>query len=125
MRFTKLTPRYPTPDIPAQIDFYTQTLGFEVKVLWPDADAPQFCAMEKDDIRIGFYLDENAKEQPFRMEMRINTDDVLSLHEQLAAQMDVAWGPEVYSFGSREFAVLDPDGRMLIFTHDPPTCIVE
>lgn len=57
-----------------------------------------------------------------------NPDDVLKLHKKLAAELEVAWGPEVYSFGSREFAVLDPDGRMLIFsqpTDDPPTCVVE
>ena len=124
MRFSRLIPRYPTADIHAQIEFYTKRLGFEVKVLWPSPESPQFCAMEREGIRIGFYLEPAAKQQSLRMEMRIEMEDVLTLHRSLSAVMEVAWGPEVYSFGCREFAVLDPDGRMLIFsepTDDPPT----
>ena len=37
----------------------------------------------------------------------------------------VEWGPEVYAYGRREFAVRDPTGAMLIFseeTDDPATC---
>ena len=61
------------------------------------------------------------------MEIRIQTDDVIGLHRKLAAQLEVASGPEVYSLSSREFAVLDSYGRKLIFsqpTDDPPTCVV-
>lgn len=43
------------------------------------------------------------------MEMRIQTDDVIGQHKKLAAQLEVASGPEVYSLGSREFAALDPE----------------
>jgi hypothetical protein len=28
----------------------------------------------------------------------------------------IEWGPEVYSYGRREFAVRDPDGYLVIFT---------
>ena len=124
MKFNRLTPRYPTTDIPALIDFYTNRLEFEVCVLWPSPEAPQFCAMERDGTRIGFYFDEAATEHPLRMEVRIEMEGVLDMHASLSCIMEVAWGPEVYSFGCREFAVLDPDGRMLIFsepTDDPPT----
>ena len=34
------------------------------------------------------------------------------------------WGPEVYSYGCREFAVRDPEGHTVIFTEataDEPT----
>jgi hypothetical protein len=36
----------------------------------------------------------------------------------------IEWGPEVYDYGRREFALRDPDGYLVIFseeTDDPPT----
>ena len=47
------------------------------------------------------------------------------MHRALSGHLPIEWGPEVYWYGRREFAVRDPDGYLLIFserTSDPPTC---
>ena len=47
------------------------------------------------------------------------------LHKSLLDRVTIEWGPEVYSYGRREFAIRDPDSYLLIFTEateDPPTC---
>ena len=49
----------------------------------------------------------------------------VSLHRELASKVPIEWGPEVYFYGRREFAVRDPDGNLIAFsaeTSDPPTC---
>jgi hypothetical protein len=38
------------------------------------------------------------------------------MHADLAGVVPIEWGPEVYFYGRREFAVRDPDGYLLIFT---------
>ena len=41
------------------------------------------------------------------------------------AALPIEWGPEVYWYGRREFAIRDPSGYLIIFseaTTDPPTC---
>lgn len=58
-------------------------------------------------------------------ELVFDVEDVRGLHASLAGAVPVEWGPEVYFYGRREFAVRDPDGNLLIFsepTDDPPTC---
>jgi hypothetical protein len=49
------------------------------------------------------------------------------LAEALSRDGRLEWGPEVYWYG-REFAILDPEGYMVIFseeTDDPPTCALD
>jgi hypothetical protein len=58
-------------------------------------------------------------------DLYLGSDDVLGLHAAIKDLVKVEWGPEVYFYGRREFAVRDPDGYLLIFTEptdDPPTC---
>jgi catechol 2,3-dioxygenase-like lactoylglutathione lyase family enzyme len=41
--------------------------------------------------------------------------DLDGLYSQVAAKTKIAWGPEVMSYGSREFAVRDCNGYYLAF----------
>ena len=50
-------------------------------------------------------------------------DDALAIHTRVKDHAEIEWGPEVYSYGMREFAVKDPSGYILTFgerTTDPP-----
>lgn len=58
---------------------------------------------------------------------RHRDDGVVERHERIEGKAEVLWGPEVYSYGMREFAIKDPNGYQLAFcepTDDPPTCDV-
>jgi catechol 2,3-dioxygenase-like lactoylglutathione lyase family enzyme len=125
-RFQLVTPRVPVADLRRTITFYTQLLGFRIDVLWPE-DAPMFCILHRDQVRIGFFMpDEHRPEaKPGGSELYLDVDDALALHLQLKERVAIEWGPEVFFYGRREFAIRDPDGYLLIFaetTDDPPTC---
>jgi hypothetical protein len=57
--------------------------------------------------------------------LSFDVNDARAIHATLQGRMTVEWGPEVYWYGRREFAVSDPSGYLIIFseqTEDPPTC---
>ncbi len=128
-RFQQITPRVPVTDLARTIQFYQQFLGFAVDVAWPE-EKPTFCILVRDDVSLGFF--EPDKHRPAKStgncDLYMEVEDVQGLHAALKDRVLIDWGPEVYFYGRREFAVLDPDGYMLIFTEptdDPPTCLDE
>lgn len=125
-RFQLLTPRVPVTDLARTMDFYQTHLSFEVDVAWPD-ERPTFCILQRDAVSLSFFEpDEHRTARvPGNCEFYIELEDILGLYAKLQGQVPIEWGPEVYFYGRREFAILDPDGYMLIFTEptdDPPTC---
>lgn len=123
---TTASSRFPVADLRRTIAFYVITLGFRPSVVWPD-DASTFCILDRDAIRVGFFVPdgEHTIGTPGGCDIVLEVDNVRALHETLEPNLKVEWGPEVYSYGRREFAVRDPDGYLLIFseeTSDPPTC---
>ena len=126
-RFDSVMPQLPVADMARAVAFYTEKLGFRVDLCWPD-DAPKYAILAYDNVRVGLFVpDEHRRVSGFgAVELAFDVDDVRGLHERLAQHGVVAeWGPQVYFYGRREFAIRDPDGALLIFgeeTSDPPTC---
>jgi uncharacterized glyoxalase superfamily protein PhnB len=124
-RFARVTPRLPVTDLRPAIEFYTGVLGFKLGLLWPE-DAPTFAILNCDAASIQFCLAGSpAHESGDRTTLCFDLDDVRSLYESLKERVAIEWGPEVYWYGRREFAINDPFGYQLIFselTDDPPTC---
>ena len=79
----------------------------------------------RDGTCLGFF--ELAEHQPGAAgygELYIQVTDSHALHDSLKTRLPIEWGPEVYSYRRREFAVRDPDGYLIIFTeptNEPPT----
>lgn len=124
--FRRVTPRFPVANLAATIDFYTKKLGFRPEALWPK-DNPTFCILDRDSVSLAFYEADSRSDpaSPGGGEIYIDVDDVTGLHRSLKDLAAIEWGPEVYGYGRREFALLDPDGYRVIFTEptdDPPTC---
>lgn len=129
MRFRSVSPRLTTSDLEATIAFYRDRLGFVAGECWP-ADAPTFVLLQRDGVTLQFARAEHPLPDPAAAEIAIHLDvsDADALHEELAGMLPVEWGPEVYWYGRREFAVRDPNGYLVIFsepTDDPPTCLDE
>lgn len=121
-RFLNVAPRLAVADLDRTITFYTQLLGFDCGALWPE-QSPSFAILDRDRINIQFELVKpgvtigNAT-------LSFDVEDALVVREQLAGRVQIEWGPEVYWYGRREFAIRDPDGYLLIIseeTGDPPT----
>jgi catechol 2,3-dioxygenase-like lactoylglutathione lyase family enzyme len=122
--FTRIVPRLPVADLARSVAFYRDTLGFRTDVLWPE-DAPWFATLERDGVGVGLFVP--TAEHPVQAgyaELYIEVTDARLMHAQVKDRAHVEWGPEVYGYGRREFAVRDPDGYLVIFseeTTDPPT----
>lgn len=124
MAFRHVTPRLPVGDLRRSLEFYGGLLGFKTEVLWPEGE-PVFAIVRRGGVRVGLFTGERAgPERRGHVELYIEVDDATAVHERIAPTWPIDWGPEVYSYGRREFAVLDPDGAMIIFTEpttEPPT----
>ncbi len=122
--FSHVIPRLPVISIPRTIAFYTQILGFEVDVLWPDEE-PTFVIVRRDDVSVGFFLpDEHRPDVGGYAELYVEVADMAPLIALIGTRVPIEWGPEVYSYGRREFAIRDPDSYLIVFTEptdDPPT----
>ena len=120
-----LTPRLPARLFAKTVAFYQEVLGFEISVAWP-SDNPSFVILRREGASIGFSAVDDGADGPTHhpVELYFRVRDVRATHSQLKDNVAVEWGPEVYSYGCREFAVRDPEGHLLIFsepTNDPPT----
>jgi catechol 2,3-dioxygenase-like lactoylglutathione lyase family enzyme len=106
------------------VAFYEQVLGFEVDVAWPE-EAPTFFILKRDATSLAFFEpDEHRPDTIGYAELYIEVTDATALHAELAGRVPIEWGPEVYAYGRREFALRDPDAYLVIFTEqtdDPPT----
>ena len=125
-QLTGVTPRLPVTDLGRTIAFYTRLLGFQVSVRWPER-TPTFAILDRDAVSLGFFTPDAHRGQVTigTVDLYLGADDVLGLHTAIKDQVPVEWGPEVYFYGRREFAVRDPDGYLLIFTEptdDPADC---
>jgi catechol 2,3-dioxygenase-like lactoylglutathione lyase family enzyme len=114
-RFTRIVPRLPTTDLIQTIEFYTSILGFTVGSIWPD-DGPTFAILNRDDIDLQFSV--TAAPATSDTTICIDVTDAVALHRALERKLPIEWGPEVYWYGRREFAIRDPNGYLVIFSED-------
>ena len=87
---------------------------------------PTFALLDRDAVSLGFFTPDAHRGRVTigTADLYLGADDVMGLHAAIKDVVPVEWGPEVYFYGRREFAVRDPDGYLLIFTEptdDPPT----
>ena len=125
-RLTGVIPRLPVADLGRTVGFYTRVLGFDVSALWP-ADRPTFVMLDRDAVSLGFFAPDAHRGLVTigTADLYVAAEDVRGLHARLKDVVPIEWGPEVFFYGRREFAVRDPDGYVLIFTEptdEAPTC---
>ena len=115
-RFADVTPRLPVADLQRTIAFYQDALGFRADMVWPDHD-PKFALLKRNNVTLGFFVPMEGQPNSIGYaELYIEVEDAQSLHAQLSNHLAIEWGPEVYSYGRREFAIRDPDSYLVIFT---------
>jgi catechol 2,3-dioxygenase-like lactoylglutathione lyase family enzyme len=114
--FKGITPFLKTKDLAHTIQFYVDVLGFVVDSKWP-ADNPTDCILDNGHVHLAFGTDpQNWYPDPaLSGQLWIEVDDVTALHANVAGKVAIEWGPEVYSYGRREFAIKDPNGYLLTF----------
>jgi catechol 2,3-dioxygenase-like lactoylglutathione lyase family enzyme len=124
-RIKTIEARLPVADVERSAVFFTNTLAFQVETLWPQAN-PEFAILKRDGLRLQLGKDERAGiSSNWSATLWLDVEDLAAMHSKIQNQTSIEWGPEVYSYGRREFGFRDPDGNWLILSevsHDPPTC---
>jgi uncharacterized glyoxalase superfamily protein PhnB len=110
-----------TSNIDATISFYVETLGFTCAVRMP-TDNPTLCILESGSVSLMFGTqadwDSPGSAPTMTGQIYFEVADVTALYEKVRNQVEVLWGPEVYSYGRRECSVKDCNGYRLVFTEE-------
>jgi catechol 2,3-dioxygenase-like lactoylglutathione lyase family enzyme len=124
LRFDSVSPRLVVEDVMMTVRFYVDVLGLDDWSGWPE-QTPTFAIVSRDGVTVQFQqLDAATPRTSETTMLHFTVADVHSVLNQIGKKVKVEWGPEVYSYGRREFAIRDCNGVMLIFsdaTNDPPT----
>lgn len=117
-----MVPRLAVADLRRSIDYYTTVLGFEPGS--PVSEDAVFAILAREDVRLQLIkIDQWHPEG--KSTFSINVTGALEMHATVRRLATIEWGPEVFWYGRREFAILDPDGHRVIIseaTDEPPTC---
>ncbi len=124
--YRTLEPRLHVADFAASLAFYRDVLGFTVETVFPP-QAPSFAILTRDRVALQLGGPGGGKDPAMAASCTLYFDvrDVQGEHARLKGLVPIEWGPEVYFYRRREFAVRDPDGHLVVLsepTDDPVTC---
>jgi catechol 2,3-dioxygenase-like lactoylglutathione lyase family enzyme len=105
-------------DMRRALDFYIELLGFTQTGYYPIESNPIRTEVRRDGVAIILYTEAahgNDNRPAFSGALYVFPADVRRLAEELRGKVSFAWGPEETEFGTREFAIRDPDGYTIIF----------
>ena len=120
----KLTPNLMVEDVNRTIDFYRDTLGFEVIATQPEQGRFDWAMMRSGDVELMFQtrasLTEEVpmlggKETGGALTFYVETEGVLDLHERLKDKVTLAQDLHTTFYGMQEFAIVDCNGYILAF----------
>lgn len=105
-------------DMRRSLEFYIETLGFTQTGYYPIESEPIRTEVRRDNVAIILYS-ETLRGQDltptFTGALYMIPDDIDPLVDELRGKVPFAWGPDETEFGTREFAIRDPDGYTIIF----------
>jgi uncharacterized glyoxalase superfamily protein PhnB len=123
-RFKKLTPNLLVASVERSLAFYSDTLGFERGMTVPDAAPFVFASVTSGSVEVFFNNAAAAvKEYPAfdgkpigaTGTFYIETDGVDALHDRLKSTVKIVMPIVTQFYGTREFAIEDPDGYVITF----------
>lgn len=124
-QLTRVVPRLPVSDLATSVEWYRDVLGFTVGNMWPD-DEPSFAMLSRDGVGVQLYVTDALIDTDIGNAMlSFDVTDARGLHAQLEKRTRIDWGPEVYWYGRREFAVTDPNGYMIIFSEETDDAVTD
>jgi catechol 2,3-dioxygenase-like lactoylglutathione lyase family enzyme len=116
--FIRITPFVHVPDLAGALAFFTDVLGFTVRVRMED-----YAYVEREQVGIRLLqnrADDGAPPGNRRFAYYVDVRDVDGLYAELKPRLDTlprddVHGPANKSYGQRELLVLAPDGNLIAF----------
>ena len=129
-QFTKLTPNLVVANVERSLAFYVETLGFSRGMTVPDESPFVFASVTSGPVEI-FFNDAAAaiKEYPAFAGRPIGATGTLfiemeggvdALHDRLKPTVKIVMPLVTQFYGTREFAIEDPDGYVITFAERQP-----
>jgi len=110
MKLNKVIPQIFYSDIKVGLDLFVACLGFEVKYSEPGGEHP-FYIVDRDGVTL-FLVEDDEFAKKDRPEIRIDTDDIEALHNELKQKTMNLFHPnlpaiKLQPWGLKEFALVD------------------
>ena len=105
-------------DMRQSLEFYVEKLGFTQTGYFPIESNPIRTEVRRDDVAIILFTEAlyAVGDSPsFSGALYIFPENVDRLAEELRGKVPLEWHPHDTDFGTREFAIRDPNGYLLIF----------
>jgi lactoylglutathione lyase len=116
MHYQKLTPNLMVNHMDASLKFYTEGLGFNRTLAVPDEAPFVFAGVAAGSVEIFLNRQESGNVQAGGMSMYLEVEGLDQLLERVQRNnINIHIQLNETFYGTREFAVVDPDGYMLIF----------
>ena len=107
-----IEPRLPIKIMERSLDFYQKLLLFELQTR---SNSDTLAILKRG--YIGIQLIVSDKYHPLNpFTIWLDGVNVMEEYERLAPHAEIEWGPNVYPYGRREFAIFDPDLHRIIFS---------
>lgn len=119
-----LTPNLIVHDVNQTVNFYSNVLGFELKMSVPETGRYEWAMMSEGDALIMFQEAASLKKEYPEFDdttvgggatLYIKVDDVDGLLEKINHKAEIIKEKHVTFYGSKEFAIKDNNGYILVF----------
>jgi catechol 2,3-dioxygenase-like lactoylglutathione lyase family enzyme len=112
--FKQTHPIIGTRDIKRAVEFYTQRLGFQL-AFTDNADSPNYIGFRRDDVELHMQFQFEHEMGTIRLRLLVDDPDAL-LNEYRQRGVEItATGIRDTAWGTREFALYDPDRNAFTF----------
>src|ERR1700753_3135620 len=105
-----------TRDIKRAVEFYTQRLGFQL-AFGDKTDPPNYVGYRRDAVELHMQFQYPHEMGTIRLRLLVEDPDGLYA-EYLSRQVEMNGPPTDKPWGTREFALYDPDRNALTFYRD-------
>jgi catechol 2,3-dioxygenase-like lactoylglutathione lyase family enzyme len=114
VRFVQVHPIVGTRDIRKAIDFYVRCLGFAL-AFQDGGDPPNYVGFRRGDVVLHMQFQYPYEMGTIRLRLLVDDPDGLYAEYQGTGAANPGKAPADTAWGTREFALYDPDGNALTF----------
>ena len=124
MPLQSLTPNLMVEDVNAAVDWYKDTLDFELKMSNPGSGTFEWAMIQSGEVTLMFESRASLegelpalKEKPVGASgtFFIRLDDVKALYDRISGKVEIVSDLKKTSYGSEEFSITDNNGYILTF----------
>ena len=125
MKIVSFSPNLMVKNVNKSIEFYCNILGFSLVQTVPESGDLNWGMVEKDGFFVMFQKEESIKQEYPELNLQnsggaltfyIKISDIQEFYNKICSLTDVSHEMHKTFYGADEFAIIDPDGFILVFS---------